>query len=1148
MEACEARVLFFTPSVADVNPVNNSTNVDRNVFIGCDVNLSGVGVEVDANTLAGHVTLARTSDGVAVTGTVKTSGGGDSIVFTPLSILQANIQYTFTVTSSVKDTAGEAFATFTSHFTTGSGSGTAPSNIRFDQIALPNATGHQYTQVLVGPDGRLYAADDQGFIYRYDINPDGTLGAMLTINTVRNANGGARLIAGMAFDPHSTAKSPVLWISSGFASVLNSPDLSGKVSRLSGPDLSKYQDEVTNLPRSFKDHLTEGVSFGPDGALYISQASMSAMGAADQTWGNRSEHLLSAAILRLDISKITDVINAKTPDAGGTYNPFAKTAPLRIYADGVRNSYDPVWTDDGFLFAPTNGSSAGGNSPPGTAPFGGTRIDSATNGAYTGPAVPGETNLPTQDDYLYNIVAGGYYGHPNPLRDEFVENGGNPTSGIDKAEVTNYPVGTQPDRNYRGFIWDFGNHESPDGAIEYKGNAFGGALNGDLLITQYAGGSNVVDLSRNGATITNSIQNIAGLTGFNEPLGVAENNATGNLYVAQYGGKALTLLRVNESPLASTPAISATATQLLFNAAKGTTSATNVATVLDNGAQDLSITSYTLGGTNASDFKITLKPSTPTSLGPGQSANISLQFVPPSGATPGIETATLIVKSNDPNHPSFSIPLRGLVTAGTNGTSEPSLQRVLDLYQIPVNVGDDDPTTDTLPVPAQQPNDEIVAPTFVRANASQPVSINMLATFDNNFDPVGTVGYYTTAGGAQQDLFSVNMNSSQQVNSKITGVTTFFPGVNPFGLYVDSVQYGHTTYSQDLKNSWDLSSIMAGHLIRVYPMKTLTGVTVANSYLVAVETGSGQPDNQDFVFQISNVKPAPASSSAAPEPPTKLHVTSSAGQVGLAWTASKSNNVVGYIVKRSTNGKTNFIQVNTGIVVGTSFTDTGVGKKRYYYEVFAESDAGALSATAPRVIVDVGAASSTPAPTPAPSSINLTSLDIGSPTPGGSTSVLVDGASYDVLAGGSDIQGTSDQFRFAYTELTGNFDMKVRVNTLSEADVWSKAGIMVRKTLDANARNIYVLSSPTKYRMTYRVNPGDTTTAVGVGTPNFPDNWLRLQRVGNTYTGYFSTDGVTWSVISSVTMNLGKTLFVGLATTSHNPSETTTAQYRQLTV
>ncbi len=149
METFEGRVLFaFTPTVADVNPANNATNVFRDQFIGCDVNLSGVGVEVDGNTLNGHVTLATTNGNVAVSGTVKTSGGGDSIVFSPLSILQANTEYTFTVTSGVKDTAGEAFATFTpASPATGTKSNSVPTRHSASIRSLCRIQpGHQYTQ------------------------------------------------------------------------------------------------------------------------------------------------------------------------------------------------------------------------------------------------------------------------------------------------------------------------------------------------------------------------------------------------------------------------------------------------------------------------------------------------------------------------------------------------------------------------------------------------------------------------------------------------------------------------------------------------------------------------------------------------------------------------------------------------------------------------------------------------------------------------------------------------------------------------------------------------------------------------------------------------------------------------------------------
>src|SRR5206468_8559669 len=92
---------------------------------------------------------------------------------------------------------------------------------------------------------------------------------------------------------------------------------------------------------------------------------------------------------------------------------------------------------------------AGGNTPGTPASpysFGANqRIDFATNGAYSGPDVPGLIAVQqTQTDFVVNVVKGGYYGQPNPTRGEFVLNGGNPTAGIDPDEVPSYPVGTMP--------------------------------------------------------------------------------------------------------------------------------------------------------------------------------------------------------------------------------------------------------------------------------------------------------------------------------------------------------------------------------------------------------------------------------------------------------------------------------------------------------------------------------------------------------------------------------------------------------------------------------------------------------------------------------------------------------------------------------
>ena len=77
---------------------------------------------------------------------------------------------------------------------------------------------------------------------------------------------------------------------------------------------------------------------------------------------------------------------------------------------------------------------------------------------------------------------------------------------------------------------------------------------------------------------------------------------------------------------------------------------------------------------------------------------------------------------------------------------------------------------------------------------------------------------------------------------------------------------------------------------------------------------------------------------------------------------------------------------------------------------------------------------------------------------------------------------------------------------------------------------------------------GRRDDVAGSGAATFPNNWLRLVRVGNTFTGYRSTDGTNWTQIGTVTLALPQTIFFGLAATSQNTTATTTAQFRDLAV
>ena len=93
----------------------------------------------------------------------------------------------------------------------------------------------------------------------------------------------------------------------------NAAEWTGKLSRLTGTSLGTYQDYVTGLPRSIRDHLTNQIDFDSQNRLYISQGSMNAMGAPDNAWGLRP----STCCRRRSCASITTRSPRASPAARG---------------------------------------------------------------------------------------------------------------------------------------------------------------------------------------------------------------------------------------------------------------------------------------------------------------------------------------------------------------------------------------------------------------------------------------------------------------------------------------------------------------------------------------------------------------------------------------------------------------------------------------------------------------------------------------------------------------------------------------------------------------------------------------------------------------------------------------------------------------
>ncbi len=421
------------------------------------------------------------------------------------------------------------------------------SDVFFNKIDLGKDVEGIYSSLTIGPNGKLYGATIDGKIRSYIIKDDGTLKLEHTYALFGSES---KLLIGLHFDPSANNSNLIAWITySDSPELENGPAWDGRLARITIDHNSNkvFKNELilTNLPRSGSDHLTNSIDFGKDGKVYISQGSNTAMGLADHSpvWLHRSESLLSGAILALDPSKLPDSlpINTKTVDGGGNYNPFKKNAPLTIYATGVRNSYDLVWHSNGNLFSTLNGSRTGEITPT-SDPNSPLYISPHPHYKYTGPTnIPSVNKAePSQNDYLASVKEGKYYGHPNPLRAEYVLNHGD--ADVDNSEYN----GIKPDKNFHEYVYDFGKHASANGIVEYQSSIFNEQLKGCLIITRLSPVYNdiiILKPNEKGDIINEYDGKNIGLGSMNYPLDLTTNPITGDIYVAEYGAQKITLFK-----------------------------------------------------------------------------------------------------------------------------------------------------------------------------------------------------------------------------------------------------------------------------------------------------------------------------------------------------------------------------------------------------------------------------------------------------------------------------------------------------------------------------------------------------------------------------------------------------------------------------
>jgi isoquinoline 1-oxidoreductase beta subunit len=194
----------------------------------------------------------------------------------------------------------------------------------------------------------------------------------------------------------------------------------------------------------------------------------------------------------------------------------------------------------------------------------------------------------------------------------------------------------------------------------------------------------------------------------------------------------------------------------------------------------------------------------------------------------------------------------------------------------------------------------------------------------------------------------------------------------------------------------------------------------------------------------------------------------------------------------------------------------------------------------------------------------LRGADIGAPLLAGQATQT--DSSVEVVSGGADIWNTRDECHFASLAVDGDFEFSAQVNAIGMADLYSKAGIMWRASMDAEAAHVMLLAFGNNdprnknnggIEFQSRLSKGVECSAIYPPQPlpsqpdfpvQFPKVWLKLVRKGDTFTSFFSQDGTQWKPYCEHRQVVPASGFLGLAATSHNEKQTITSRFSNLRI
>ncbi len=138
---------------------------------------------------------------------------------------------------------------------------------------------------------------------------------------------------------------------------------------------------------------------------------------------------------------------------------------------------------------------------------------------------------------------------------------------------------------------------------------------------------------------------------------------------------------------------------------------------------------------------------------------------------------------------------------------------------------------------------------------------------------------------------------------------------------------------------------------------------------------------------------------------------------------------------------------------------------------------------------------------------------------------------------------------FVSQTLTGDGQITARVSKLHNTGKAARVGVMIRESLAANSRQIFMgVNGTSTYHWLRRSGTGGSTSKTTKTVPSTAATWVRLVRSGNTVTAYRSTNGKSWIKMGSSKVKMSKNCYIGLWVSSGSKTLQNTSQFNKVVV